>query len=192
MLGTGVRCSSWGRSSCVRCCFRLWPKPVTQVAMYMGFTLGSAHTLVASRHALFIHGRCQPMSQASVIYRLATVCDAQCLRQVCRRNHPGICRPLRDPMAGWGSHTPPHSTPSCPRSRPLESTALQHGGRTVRSIAPPHTSSWSNLPPQRAPSPAPVQGLRPKSQAMPRVGGRAKKIKPVWILSQNGIRHVST
>ena len=133
-----------------------------------------------------------PMSQASVIYRLATVCDAQCLRQVCRRNHPGICRPLRDPMAGWGSHTPPHSTPSCPRSRPLESTALQHGDRTVRSIAPLHTSSWSNLPPQRAPSPAPVQGLRPKSQAMPRVGGRAKKIKPVWILSQNGIRHVST
>ena len=45
---------------------------VTQVTLYMGFTLGSAHAQVAPRHALIIHGRCLPMSQSTVNNRQAT------------------------------------------------------------------------------------------------------------------------
>ena len=52
--------------------FTTMVKTGTQVAMYMGFTLGYAHTEVALRHALVIHGRCQPMSQSTVNNRQTT------------------------------------------------------------------------------------------------------------------------
>ena len=191
MLSTGVGCSSWG--GLVECLL-LFPTAqnlVTQVAMYMGFTLGSAHTQVASRHALFLHGRCQPMSQASVNYRLATVCDAQCLRQACRQIHPISAGYYATLWLAGGPTFRPTQPPAAPgRDRPKAQNS-NTGGRTIRSLAPRIHSSRSEPPPRRAPTPTPVQGLRPKSKAMPREGGRAKKIRPFWALSQNGIRHAS-
>ena len=160
--------------------------------MYMGFTLGSAHTQVAIRHALFIHGRCQPMSQATVNNRQATVCDAPCLRLTCGQFHPGVRRLLRDPIAGWGPNNPPHTTPSCPWSRPAESTALQHGGRTVRSLAPLHTCEQVLLAPAASTNPSPCARPKTEIKGYAKGGGAGQKDQAVLALSQNGVRHVST
>ena len=164
-------------------CLLLFPTAqnlVTQVAMYMGFTLGSAHTQVASRHALFLHGRCQPMSQASVNYRLATVCDAQCPRQACRQIHPISAGYYATLWLAGGPTFRPTQPPAAPgRDQPKAPRSNTEAGPSARL---PHCilSSRSYSPPRRAQTPAPVQGPRPKSKAMPREGGRAKKIKPFW------------
>ena len=78
-------------------------------------------------------------------------------------------------MAGWGSYGPPHTTPSCPWSRPAEGTELQHGGKDHTLACPTHTFEQVRTAPAASTNPNPCTRPKTEIKGYAKGGGAGQK-----------------